>query len=231
MVGAGDDEPRRVALPATTERMLEKLSPFELKARAAWRRAEVSAARRHTRMLDAGRGNPNWVATTPRAAFFLLGEFALTESRRVWAEPDLGGMPARDGIAAAVARFLAERASTDGAALLRDTSSVRRVARVRRGRVRVRAPTASSATAIPAPTGSAATSSGSCASTWPTSCSRARRPTGTGTSSRPRAAAICYVFDSLATNLLLRPGDRIALMVPAFTPYLEIPASIATTST
>jgi aspartate 4-decarboxylase len=36
-------------------------------------------------------------------------------------------------------------------------------------------------------------------------------------------AAICYVFDSLATNLLLRPGDRIALMVPAFTPYLEIP--------
>ena len=36
-------------------------------------------------------------------------------------------------------------------------------------------------------------------------------------------AAICYIFDSLATNLLLRPGDRIALMVPAFTPYLEIP--------
>jgi len=36
-------------------------------------------------------------------------------------------------------------------------------------------------------------------------------------------AAICYVFDSLATNFLLRPGDRIALMVPAFTPYLEIP--------
>ena len=36
-------------------------------------------------------------------------------------------------------------------------------------------------------------------------------------------AAICYVFDSLATNLLLRPGDRVALMVPAFTPYLEIP--------
>ena len=36
-------------------------------------------------------------------------------------------------------------------------------------------------------------------------------------------AAICYVFDSLATNFLLRPGDRVALMVPAFTPYLEIP--------
>src|SRR5437899_227384 len=36
-------------------------------------------------------------------------------------------------------------------------------------------------------------------------------------------AAMCYVFDSLAANYLLRPGDTVALMVPAFTPYLEIP--------
>jgi len=36
-------------------------------------------------------------------------------------------------------------------------------------------------------------------------------------------AAMCYVFDSLAANRLLRPGDKVALMVPAFTPYLEIP--------
>ena len=36
-------------------------------------------------------------------------------------------------------------------------------------------------------------------------------------------AAMCYVFDSLAANLLLEPGDTVALMVPAFTPYLEIP--------
>src|SRR5437763_521260 len=36
-------------------------------------------------------------------------------------------------------------------------------------------------------------------------------------------AAICYIFDSLANNLLLCPGDRIALMVPEFTPYLELP--------
>ena len=36
-------------------------------------------------------------------------------------------------------------------------------------------------------------------------------------------AAICYIFDSLANNRLLNPGDRIALMVPEFTPYLELP--------
>src|SRR5699024_2212300 len=36
-------------------------------------------------------------------------------------------------------------------------------------------------------------------------------------------AGIVYLFDSLVQNFLLNPGDRIALMVPAFAPYLEIP--------
>jgi len=36
-------------------------------------------------------------------------------------------------------------------------------------------------------------------------------------------AAMCYIFDSLIANKLLFIGDKIALMVPTFTPYLEIP--------
>ena len=118
MAGAGDDDPGGT-LCRDDERVLEKLSPFELKARLL-ALAEASAARRHTRMLDVGRGNPNWVATTPRAAFFLLGQFALAESRRVRTEPDLGGMPARDGIAGRYAHFLAERGGADGVELLRE---------------------------------------------------------------------------------------------------------------
>ena len=31
-------------------------------------------------ILNAGRGNPNWIATTPREAFFLLGQFAITRA-------------------------------------------------------------------------------------------------------------------------------------------------------
>ncbi len=38
-------------------------------------------------MLNAGRGNPNWIATTPREGFFLLGQFAMTESQRVMKKP------------------------------------------------------------------------------------------------------------------------------------------------
>jgi aspartate 4-decarboxylase len=54
------------------------LSPFQLKDEL------IRSARDSTRQkaathqfLDAGRGNPNWVATTPREAYFLLGQFAL----------------------------------------------------------------------------------------------------------------------------------------------------------
>ncbi|MDE6680788.1 MAG: bifunctional aspartate transaminase/aspartate 4-decarboxylase, partial [Muribaculaceae bacterium] len=36
-------------------------------------------------------------------------------------------------------------------------------------------------------------------------------------------AAMCYIFDSLQANHLVNHGDRIALMTPIFTPYLEIP--------
>ncbi len=36
-------------------------------------------------------------------------------------------------------------------------------------------------------------------------------------------AAMCYIFDSLQANHLVNNHDRIALMTPIFTPYLEIP--------
>jgi aspartate 4-decarboxylase len=36
-------------------------------------------------------------------------------------------------------------------------------------------------------------------------------------------AGMCYIFDSLIANNILSRGDKIALMTPIFTPYLEVP--------
>lgn len=36
-------------------------------------------------------------------------------------------------------------------------------------------------------------------------------------------AGMCYIFDSLIANNILSKGDKIALMTPIFTPYLEVP--------
>ena len=37
------------------------------------------------------------------------------------------------------------------------------------------------------------------------------------------AAGILYVFNTLHINGLLNPGDKIALITPIFSPYLEMP--------
>lgn len=116
---AGPEDTTQHSCMQTGSRGLE-LSPFQPKdelIRFAKEQAQSKAAAHQ--FLHAGRGTPNWVATTPRAAFFRLGEFALAESQRVSNEPDSGGMPWRAGIADRFRAFL-ERAGADpGVNLLR----------------------------------------------------------------------------------------------------------------
>ena len=58
------------------EKEMERVSPFELKNRLIELADESIRKMMHT-MLNAGRGNPNWVATLPREAFFALGRFGI----------------------------------------------------------------------------------------------------------------------------------------------------------
>src|ERR1700722_7032015 len=63
-------------------RDFEKLSPFEIKDELIQLAKKNSTATAKA-FLNAGRGNPNWIATKPREGFFLLGQFSITESTRV----------------------------------------------------------------------------------------------------------------------------------------------------
>ncbi len=62
-------------------RELSQLSPFELKSKLISLAGEHQASTGF-QMLNAGRGNPNFIATRPREAFFALGFFGLEEARR-----------------------------------------------------------------------------------------------------------------------------------------------------
>src|SRR5215467_2457048 len=96
-------------------RNLESLSPFEIKDELIVLAKETSK-RSAQAFLNAGRGNPNWIATTPRDGFFLLGQFAMTESRRVMELPaGIGGMPEAKGIAARLDKWLKTQADMPGA--------------------------------------------------------------------------------------------------------------------
>ena len=63
------------------ERIYGRISPFELKDKLI-NLAKNQKKKSVRTLLDAGRGNPNWVAITPREAFFTFGQFAAEECRR-----------------------------------------------------------------------------------------------------------------------------------------------------
>src|SRR5262245_49235195 len=101
---------------------IEELSPFQLKDELIrYAKAQSASKAASHKFLNAGRGNPNWIATTPREAFFLLGQFGLAESKRVWDERHIGGMPDRPGIAGRFRAFLASSGSSPGGELLRSS--------------------------------------------------------------------------------------------------------------
>ena len=63
------------------ERRLSEMSPFEIKGTLI-SLAEKDAQNSTATFLNAGRGNPNWLLSFPRKAFFLLGQFAVSEAER-----------------------------------------------------------------------------------------------------------------------------------------------------
>ncbi|MEF9673238.1 hypothetical protein QNM99_17615 [Pseudomonas sp. PCH446] len=88
------------------------LSPFELKDELI----KVASSRENRLMLNAGRGNPNFLATLPRQAFCQLGLFANHEAELSFSflGNGIGGLPKVEGIEARMDRFLADNANQPG---------------------------------------------------------------------------------------------------------------------
>ncbi|TDY49715.1 aspartate 4-decarboxylase [Alicyclobacillus sacchari] len=216
----GDVESRR-----KMERSFEAISPFE------FRHELIKLARGHQRksakaMLDAGRGNPNWVAAAPREAFFALGQFAMQECRRVWDDGDLAGMPRRPGIGERFQAFVAANPELPGIDVLAELvkEGERKYGFVRDEWLHELV-------------------DGIVGDNYPTPdrmLTRTERVVANflaqkicGGGVHPddlrlfavegATAAMCYIFDSLLANGLLERGAKVAIMVPIFPPYVEIP--------
>jgi aspartate 4-decarboxylase len=101
--------------PADLDKM-SQLSPFELKDALT----KFAASHSERLMLNAGRGNPNFLATVPRHAFFQLGMFAMSEAERSFAcmPEGVGGLPKQQGMAARFEAFVQARLGVPGIAFL-----------------------------------------------------------------------------------------------------------------
>jgi aspartate 4-decarboxylase len=206
---------------------LHQLSPFELKdelIRLA--RDESQGKARTDKMLNAGRGNPNWVATTPREAFFLLGQFALAESKRTWDEPDIGGMPKAPGAAQRLREFLDRAGDSRGADLLRRSLDYA-VGTLRFDADRFVHELTDSTIGddYPVPDRMLRHAEAVVHRYLQREMCDDRPPPGRFDlfATEGGTAAMCYAFNSLMENRVLHRGDTIAIGTPIFTPYLEIP--------
>lgn len=209
------------------EEELEKLSPFEIK-NTLIQLAQEDARTSTSTFLNAGRGNPNWISTCPREAFFLLGNWAMEECRdEMYLKPGIAGMPSPEGIGERLRTFLRDNSARRGAVLLQNALDY-----------------AEKELGISADSLAYEWADGIIGDHYPTPSrilvntekivraylaqEMGDHAPGQGKeydlfATEGGTAAMCYVFDSLEVNHLLKRGDKIALMTPIFTPYIEIP--------
>ncbi|MBN1198145.1 MAG: bifunctional aspartate transaminase/aspartate 4-decarboxylase [Bacteroidales bacterium] len=210
----------------SAEQNQEQLSPFEIK------NTLINLANHHTNKtthatLNAGRGNPNWISTIPREAFFTLGSFGIQECRRVLKHREgMAGIPQQKGIAKRFKAFLKENKKAPGIKLL---SRLYRygikehgfvpddfVHELAEGVIGDQYPVPDRMLRFPEILVHDYLLQEMCANHPPKGKFDLFATEG-GT------AAMCYIFDSLMQNFLVKRGDKVALFVPIFTPYIEIP--------
>lgn len=207
------------------ENIYGKISPFEFKN--ALIELATTPIKKSTRtLLDAGRGNPNWLAAKPREAFFTFGHFAIEESRFSWDNGPLTGIPRKSNIHSRLYKYLDKNATMPGADLIIDivdyginvlgfnpddfvyelTDAILGDNYPFPDRMLVHIEKIVKEYLI----------------------KEMKYDINNGGdfdvfAVEGATAAMCYVFDSLIANNLLLKGDKIAIMTPIFTPYLEIP--------
>ncbi len=209
------------------EARLSKMSPFEIKNQLI-QLAQEDARKSSATFLNAGRGNPNWISADAREAFFALGAYALEECRRTHSEaPGIAGMPTKKGIADRFEKYLEAHHATEGEKLLAqayrymvDTLGADRDELVHEW--------AEGIIGDQYPTPPRILRYTEAAIRPYLAQELGQRDPGAGKeydlfAVEGGTAGMCYVFDSLQANHLVKKGDRIALMAPLFTPYIEIP--------
>ncbi len=212
-----------MALPNLQQ--FEKLSPFEIKDELI-KLAKKTSQRAQSAFLNAGRGNPNWIATAPREGYFLLGQFAITESKRVMEhEAGLGGMPQAQGIAGRLEAWLRKHVDMPGAAFL----SAMVPFAVKTFGFEPDAFVHELVDSIigdnyPVPDRMLVHNERITHEYLMWAMCGEPRPRGKFDlyAVEGGTAAMCYIFKSLKANRLLHPGDTIALGTPIFTPYIEM---------
>lgn len=209
---------------SNNDAIYSKLSPFELKNKLI----SLAKASADQSMLNAGRGNPNFLATIPRRGFFQLGLFAIEESEMSFSfiPEGLGGYPLQQNLLDRFENFIRINQDKPGVKFLGKALSYVRDQLGLDAHLFIK----EMAEAVlgcnyPTPDRMLVMSE----EIIKTYLIREMGMKGISTQDfdlfavEGGTAAIAYIFNSLKENDLIKAGDKIAIGAPIFTPYLEIP--------
>jgi aspartate 4-decarboxylase len=213
----------------TAAAKLAALSPFELKDELI-KAAGGGAAERPANhaMLNAGRGNPNFLATMPRHGFWQLGLFAMRESERSFAymREGVGGFPQREGIVERFDLFVRENKGQPGVDFLAGAVSyVRDQLGLSAGDFLYEMCEGILACNYPVPDRMLKLSEIIVGQYLRREMIGKHPFVGEFDvfAVEGGTAAMTYIFNTMRENFLIKEGDTIALGMPIFTPYIEIP--------
>lgn len=201
-----------------------KLSPFELKDELI----RLASGKENRLMLNAGRGNPNFLATLPRRAFFRLGLFATAEAELSYSymPHGVGGLPKIEGIEARFERFTAEHRDQDGVVFLaRSLSYIRDQLGLSASAFLHEMVEGILGANYPVPPRMLKVSEDVVRQYIVKEMIGGFLPPGSVDlfAVEGGTAAMAYIFNTLRQNGLIKRGDKVAIGMPVFTPYIEIP--------
>lgn len=208
----------------TVSNDLANLSPFELKDQLI----ALASSDAQRMMLNAGRGNPNFLAMLPRLAFLSLGEFALLEAQRSYSYLDsgFGGLPENQGIVQRFETYAGNHAGAVGVRFIRAAIAyVKDQLGLDQDVFLFEMASAFLGCNYPTPPRMLLHTEEIVKAYLAQEMLGATPRTGDFSlfATEGGTAAMTYIFQSLKQNGLLHAGDRIAIATPIFSPYLEIP--------
>lgn len=204
---------------------LTEESPFEIK-NLLIQKAQNSCAKSGCSILNAGRGNPNFLNTEVRKSFALLILFAANYAQEGSSVKDIGYRRTRTGMSKSLQEFIKKHQDAPGAAFLGQTVDyVIKNVEMDADEIVFQLVDGIQADFYPDPP-----------RIFPVTekivCKYLDRVVFSGAPPQGKfhlfategaTAAMIYIFDSLRENMILNPGDKVAIVTPIFSPYLELP--------
>lgn len=204
------------------EQLQKELGAFEITAN---QREMAKTNEAGYPVLDAGRGNPNWINTQARYAYTRFSDFATRECELDMSQGTMAGHAQKEGIGDRFNAAMDPENSTDAFLIAAVDYCVSTLGLDKDSLLKELAD-AVIGDYYPSPSRCLP-----CTETILNAYLQSTLYHGVDLAGETQvfpteggSAAMVYIFDALSHNRLLKPGDQIAIGTPIFTPYMQIPS-------